>query len=107
MLDRVYLWRVYWRLAGVIMGCAIAALAAVSYFSQRVFDRELIPETERKAVTVGASLRTLVLKATRHGVDFASLYGVDQAFDDVFSENHEYGYMAITNAQGDVLYSHG
>ena len=31
LLEKNYLWRVYWRLAGVIMVCVVAALAVVSF----------------------------------------------------------------------------
>ena len=102
MLEKNYLWRIYWRLAGVIMVCVVIALAAVSYFSHRVFDRELVPETEQKAATVGASVRALVLKATSFGIDFSQLYGVEQTFAEVFEENPEFAYMAITNTDGNV-----
>ena len=107
MLEKNYLWRVYWRLAGVIMVCVVIALAVVSYFSHRVFDRELVPETEQKAATVGASVRALVLKATSYGVPFQQLYGVDQTFGDVFEENPEFIYAAITDADGNLLFSRG
>jgi MFS family permease len=107
MLEKNYLWRIYWRLAGVIMVCVVMALAAVSYFSHRVFDRELVPETEQKAATVGASVRALVLKATSYGIDFSKLYGVEQTFAEVFEENPEFAYMAITNTDGNVLFARG
>ena len=107
MLEKNYLWRIYWRLAGVIMVCVVIALAAVSYFSHRVFDRELVPETEQKAATVGASVRALTLKATSYGIDFSQLYGVEQTFAEVFEENPEFAYMAITNTDGNVLYARG
>jgi hypothetical protein len=37
-MEKNYLWRVYGRLAGVIMLCVVLA-AVVSFFSQRVFER--------------------------------------------------------------------
>ena len=107
MLEKNYLWRIYWRLAGVIMVCVVVALAAVSYFSHRVFERELVPETEQKAATVGASVRALVLKATSYGIDFSGLYGVESTFAEVFEENPEFAYMAITNTDGNVLFARG
>ncbi len=107
MLEKNYLWRIYWRLAGVIMVCVVIALAVVSYFSHRVFERELVPETEQKAATVGASVRALVLKATGYGIEFAQLYGVEQTFAEVFEENPEFAYMAITNTDGNVLFARG
>ncbi|HTS84700.1 MAG TPA: MFS transporter [Usitatibacter sp.] len=107
MLEKNYLWRIYWRLAGVIMVCVVLALAVVSYFSHRIFDQELVPETEQKAATVGASVRALVLKATSYGIEFSQLYGVEQTFAEVFEENPEFAYMAITNTDGNVLFARG
>jgi hypothetical protein len=107
MFEKNYLWRIYWRLAGVIMVCVVVALAVVSYFSHRVFDRELVPETEQKAATVANSVRALVLKATSYGVPFQELYGVDQTFGEVFEENPEFTYAAITDIDGNLLFQRG
>ena len=107
MLEKNYLWRVYWRLAGVIMLCVVMALAVVSYFSHRVFERELVPETEQKAATVASSVRALLLKATSYGVPFASLYGVEQTFREVIDENPEFSFAALTDTEGRVLFSRG
>jgi MFS family permease len=107
MLEKNYLWRIYWRLAGVIMVCVVIALAVVSYFSHRVFDRELVPEVEQKAATVANSVRALVLKATSYGVQFQSLYGVEQTFGEVFDENPEFSYAAISDLDGQLLFHRG
>ena len=107
MLEKNYLWRIYWRLAGVIMVCVVIALAVVSYFSHRVFDRELVPEVEQKAATVANSVRALVLKATSYGVQFQSLYGVEQTFGEVFEENPEFDYAAMTDLDGQLLFHRG
>jgi hypothetical protein len=103
MLEKNYLWRIYWRLAGVIMVCVVIALAVVSYFSHRVFDRELVPEVSRRRPTVSASVRALVLKATGYGVPFDKLYGVEQTFGEVFEENPEFSYAAVTDLDGQLL----
>jgi MFS family permease len=107
MLEKNYLWRIYWQLAGVIMVCVVIALAVVSYFSHRVFDQELVPETEAKAATEGSSLRALVLKATSYGIPFGGLYGVDKTFEEMFGENPEFSYAGITNTEGTLLYQYG
>lgn len=107
MLEKNYLWRIYWRLAGVIMLCVVAGLASVSYFSHRVFERELVPETEQKAATIASSVRALVLKATSYGVPFDQLYGVDLTFRAIVEDNKEFDYAAITDAQGKPLFRHG
>jgi MFS family permease len=79
----------------------------VSYFSHRVFDHELVPETEKKAATEATSMRTLMLKAIGYGIPFDGLYGVDQEFEEIFSENPEFSYAGITNAEGSLLYEYG
>ena len=107
MTDRKYLRRIYWRLAGVIMACVVLSLVAVSYFSHRVFERTLVPEVEKKATTVGASVRSLVLKATGYGLTLDSLYGVEQTFDKVVNENPEFDYAALTDTQGKILFQRG
>ena len=107
MFERNYLGRVYWRLAGVIMLSVVVGLAVVSYFSHRVFERELVPETERKAATVSASVRALILKATGYGVPFDQLYGVEQTFRAVVEDNPEFDFAAVTDTEGRVLYAHG
>src|SRR6188768_2885072 len=107
MLEKNYLWRVYWRLAGVIMLCVVMALAVVSFFSHSVFERELVPETEQKAATVASSVRALVLKAVSYGVPFASLYGVDQTFREIIEENAEFSYAALADTDGRVLFFKG
>lgn len=103
MLEKNYLWRVYWRLAGVIMLCVVGGLAVVSYYSHAVFERELIPETEQKAATVASSVRALVLKATASGVPYAQLYGVEQTFGEMFEENTEFKYAALTDTEGKLI----
>lgn len=107
MLEKNYLWRIYWRLAGVIMVCVVAALAVVSFASHRVFDRELVPEVQQKAATVAASVRALMLKATGYGVPFHDLYGVDQTFGEVIEQNAEFNYAAVTDLDGGILFQRG
>ncbi len=107
MLEKNYLSHIYWQLAGVIMVCVVLALAVVSYFSHRVFERELVPETEKKAATEGASVRALVLKAASYGIPFDALNGVDKTFEEVFSDNPEFSFAGITNIDGTLLYQYG
>jgi predicted membrane protein/HAMP domain-containing protein len=107
MLEKNYLWRIYWRLAGVIMLSVVLGLAAVSYFSHRVFQRELVPETEQKAATIGFSVRALLMKAYGYGVPFASLYGVEDTFKDIVEDNKEFDYLALTGVDGKLLFRHG
>lgn len=106
-MDNTYLKRIYWRISGVTMFLVILALAANSYLSHQTFEAELVPETAKKAVTVGASVRNLILKAVGAGVDYKSLYGVDKAFQEVFAANPEFTFMAATDSSGKILYQAG
>ncbi len=105
--ENTYLKKIYWRISSVTMLLVILALAANSYFSHRTFEAELVPETAKKAVTVGASVSNLILKAVSAGVDYKALYGVDKAFTEVFAANPEFAYMAATDMAGKVLYQAG
>lgn len=106
MLEKNFLRRVYWQLAGVTVACVVVALVAVSYSSHRVFERGLLPETLEKAATLASSVRALVLKATAH-VPFDSLYGVNLTFQEIIHANKEIDYAALTDERGIVLHQHG
>lgn len=106
-MDARYLQRVYWRISGVTMLFVVLALAANSYFSHRTFEAELVPEAAKKAITVGASVRNLILKAVNAGIDYRSLYGVESAFEEVFADNKEFTSMSATDAAGTILYKGG
>jgi len=103
-MNHSYLRGIYLRLAGVVMVVVVLALAASSYLSHRAFERGLAPVMARKVATVGASVRSLVLKAVEHKIEFRELYGVEQKFDEVIKEIPEVTYMAMTDPQGNILH---
>lgn len=106
-MEQAYLRRIYWQLTGVIMAAMIVALAGLSYFSHRAFERELVPEVAREAATVGASVRALILKAVGYGIAYRELYGVEKAFEDVHGENLAFNYVAATDENGRILFQSG
>jgi MFS family permease len=99
-----YLTKIYLRLAGVVMLVVTLALTAVSMLSHRSFERALAPELAKKIATVGASTRSLVLKAVEQNIDIKDLYGIEQKFDEVKADTPEISYFAITDVQGGVLH---
>lgn len=99
-----YLRGVYIRLAGVVMLAVMLALVANAYLSHRSFERALTPVMAKRVATVGASVRTLVLKAHEHGIAYDQLYGVDQKFAEIDDEIPEITYFSMTDTQGRVLY---
>ena len=103
-MNHSYRRNIYLRLAGVVMAVVVLALVASSYLSHQAFERGLAPVMARKVATVGASVRSLVLKAVEHRIEFGELYGVEQKFDEVIKEIPEVTYMAMTDAKGKILY---
>ena len=103
-MSTSYVRGIYLRLAGVVMLVVIIALAAFSLVSHRSFERALAPEMSKKVATMGASIRSLVLKAVENQMDFQQLHGIEQTFDAVKGETPEISYFAITDVKGTVLH---
>ena len=80
-MNDTYLRRIYMRLAGVIMIVVVLALAATATLSHRAFEHALAPELARKAATVGATIRSLMLKAHDNNVPLKDLFGMEQVFE--------------------------
>ncbi len=107
-MDAKYLKRIYWRITGAVMVIIALGLLASSYFAGQAFEREVIPEIGKKAVTVGASLRNLVERAmVDYKLGFESLYGVDEALTQVVSENAEFASIALADPDGQVRFKGG
>ena len=91
-----------------MMLVVLVALAVNAVLSHRtVRPRAGAGDGEQGRRPSAASVRALVLKAVDNGIDFSQLYGVEQTFAEVFEENPEFAYMAITNTDGNVLYARG
>jgi MFS family permease len=103
-MSQSYLSSVYLRLAGAVMLVVVLALAANAYLSHRAFERALAPEMAKKVASGGASARLLVLKAMEHQIGFRELYGVEQTFDELKGSIPDISYIAVTDAQGEILY---
>ena len=103
-MNQSYLRGIYLRLAGVLMLIVLLALAANAYLSHRAFERALAPEMAKKVASGGASARSLIVKAMELRIGFRELYGVEQSFDDLKESIPEISYVAVTDAQGSILY---
>lgn len=106
-MEQAYLRRIYWQLTGAIMAVMLAALAGMSWFSHKAFERELVPEMALKAATVGASVRALINKAMDYGIAFSDIYGAEQALKESDDDNHDISYLALTDARGSILADSG
>jgi MFS family permease len=103
-MNPSYLRGIYLRLAGVVTLAVMIALAINAYLSHRTFERALAPEVGKKVVSVGASIRSLVLRAVESGIPFTELYGVTEGFDEIKEEAPEIAYLVITDTSGKVLH---
>ena len=106
-MEKTYLRRIYWRLTGVIMAGMMLALAGISYFTHREFERELLPEVAKKAASVGTSVSALLAKAQGYGIEYRSLYGVEITFKEVVDRYADYDYMAATDEAGNIVFQYG
>ena len=107
MNSSSYLHGIYLRLAGVVTLVVMLALAVNAYLSQRSFERALAPQLSAKVASVGASIRSLVLRAVDSGVDYRELYGVTERFQEIRTEAPEVTYFALTDTAGVVHHQQG
>jgi predicted MFS family arabinose efflux permease len=103
-MTQSYLRSIYLRLAGVVMLVVVLALAANAYLSHRAFEAALAPEMAKKVASGGASARQLVLKAMEHQIAFREIYGIEQTFDELKRSIPDIAYVAVTDAQGAIVY---
>jgi MFS family permease len=106
-VNTSYLRRIYLRLAGVVALVVMVALAVNGYLSQRAFEQALAPQLAAKVAGVGASIRSLVLRAVESGVDFGELYGVTERFTEMREEAPEVTYFALADTAGNVKHQKG
>jgi predicted MFS family arabinose efflux permease len=95
------------RLAAVLLLVLLAALAGSSWFALKAFERELVPEIENKAVTLGSALAGLIGRAASYDMQLGELVGVDALFLEVQRDNPEVGLLAITDPAGELLHHLG
>jgi len=105
-MSERYLHGVYLRLTGVIMLVIVLALAANAALSHRTFEHALAPQMAKKVATVGASIRSLMLKSYENNLDFKDMFGLEQVFDDVRASIPEIASFAVTDPQGRLLRRH-
>jgi MFS family permease len=85
----------------------VPPMAAVSYRAMGQFEQGMIPEMDRKAAAIGRDLAAQVERAVGYGIPLGQLVGVDDFFAPVLRANPELRYLAVTDADGRVLYLNG
>jgi MFS family permease len=105
-MSEKYLRSIYLRLAGAIMVVVMLALAATAALSHRAFEQALAPEMAKKVATVGATIRSLMLKSYENSANFKELFGIEQVFDEVRTTIPEIASFAVTDLDGAVVLGH-
>jgi predicted MFS family arabinose efflux permease/HAMP domain-containing protein len=79
----------------------------VSLFAVKQFEKEIMPEMDKKAFTVGESVNSLITRAVNYGIPFRSLKGMKELLDSALEDNPEIKYIAVADPEGDILYNGG
>lgn len=75
--------------------------------TQDVFEQGMAPELDRKAAVVGHDLADQLERAVGYGIPVDRLVGVEDFFAPVLQANEELRYLAVTDAEGRVLFLSG
>ena len=85
----------------------VAVLIGISFYAARAFERSLLPQLDRKMLTVGTAVNAKLERALRYGIPLERLPGVTDFFGGVLAANPDLAYLAVTSANGVVLYQRG
>ena len=95
--------RVDLRLLLVLILVLVSALALLSWRTVERAEGLLLPELNRKAEVVGKSVADLVQQAVGYGMTLEDLVGVDTVLQRALDRGAEFGYVALTDAKGNIL----
>lgn len=88
----------------VLAPLTLIPFAVFTLFTIWVFETGLLPEYERKATTVGIGIKEQVEYATGLGIPLDQLRDVTAFLDDVRADNEQIGFIAVTAANGRLLF---
>lgn len=85
----------------------LVSQAGVSISSWPGIKGKLVPELDRKALSISVSLSTKIARALDYGVPLEELYGVEIFFDEVLGQTEGISYLALSKLDGNILVSRG
>lgn len=85
----------------------LLSTAAVSFISLKGFEGEIIPEMDKKAVTLSGSIMSVIVKTVGYGVPFSSLNGMETYLGSVLKDNPEVRYILVNDSHDNTLYRAG
>ena len=103
--------RYFNRLKAISFILTIVTLLASSLVVFKLADghitRQLGPELERKSMVVGETSAAPIVKALELGINYDTLRGVEEHFDDIMKSNSELLYIVLTDLNGKIKHIRG
>ena len=75
--------------------CSVAAVALLTWFTLVHFERILLPQVLAKSDVIASSVRSTIEEATRLGIPYDSLVGVEDFLSDTLIENPEIAFIKV------------
>lgn len=85
----------------------LVSQAGVSITNWPEIKGKLVPELDRKALLISASLSTKIARALDHGVPLEELSGIDIFFDELMEQTEGISYLVLSKLDGTVIVSRG
>jgi len=89
-------------LATLIGGALAAGVLAIS-----LFERQLAPEMDRKAATIGQSIAAQLVRALDYGIPLREMRGVEPLLRQTLADHPELRYLAVVDARGASAFREG
>jgi len=80
---------------------------AISWYALNAFERELLPEIDKKSAVVGRSIATQMGRAVEYGISMNRMVGVNDFLREILEDNRNINYVAVADADGRIVYSLG
>ena len=87
-----------------VLAVLLVSQLAVSLFAWSLAEQQFVPELERKAQTVGASLANKLTRALGYGIPMDKLVGAEAFFAEVLHENADLAFLSLSDDRGQVLF---
>ncbi|MES2296700.1 MAG: MFS transporter [Pseudomonadota bacterium] len=90
-----------------VLSVLLLSQLAISTYAWSLTESQFLPELERKAHTVGASVSRKLARALDYGIPPEKLEGVPDFFNDILKDNPDLAYLALARSDGTVMYRGG
>ncbi len=79
----------------------------ISFAVLKEFGSTLTPAMEKKSITLGKSIGSLIQKSIGYGIPVARLTGVEDYFNTILTDNPEIMYLSLTDVKGQIIFHSG